>query len=332
MLQPESNRHQLAALDHVMAIAARVDTVEAFLEQTSQLRHVVEGSLLDREWNREAIALRLDDPWLGAIPVSIEVPAAIQRLFSGLLDLHTVPIDPVGTEALIQESFRRLRALDAGFGPDTWFQWPRYHRRLPWPEPLVRSWLEPLWRLCPNTASLAPVSDLAGRSAQWLRELLPFSGEWPAVEPLDLIVIEPPIRDQTQWPDAVLYAHDLATRAALRAATTPIGLEAISTERALSRAVLACRNRFELSTLLAPFRAAALGLPVKPALQVTGLSVEQLIEHPRVKSFFENNLLPHLNTNLDGFGAWDGEAGFALLVLAQAQPGVDFAACLRRES
>jgi hypothetical protein len=327
ILDPARNRHHLAALDRILAIAKRVATIEDFLEQTNQLAALVEANQLDRNANLHAIALSHDAPWLTANSRAIEIPATIHRLFSSLFHLRTFPLDPAALEADIHQSFRQLRSLDPHFEPRGWHQLPRYRLRLPWDASLLSDWLEPLWGQYPNTAPAFPTNDLPPPGNP-----TPFSGPWPDAAPIEVKIVEPTLRDQRLWPDRILHAHDLETIELLHAAATPISLEAISVERALSRSILACHNRLRLATLLAPFRAAIAGFPIQPALSITGLSADQLLAHPRVRFFFEHNLKPNLATNLDGFGAEEGEAGFDLLLLAQAQPGFDFSRCLATES
>jgi len=327
ILEPHWNRHHLAALDRIMAIAAQVDNIEEFVEQTHQLRDLTAANTLDRAANLDRIAVLHDDPWFGLQSTSAAVGAAIHLLFSSLLNLHAFPSEREELTATIHLAFRQLRSLDPDFEPGKWLGLPRYRGRLPWDKVRLSDWLQPLWPHYPNTADALPRRDTPEQS-----HLFAYNGVWPDAPPLELAVIEPVFRDQTRWPDDILHAHDLETRALLRAAKSPMGLEATSVERCLSRSILACHNRLQLTTLLAPFRAAIAGFPIAPALEVTGLTASQILAHPRVQFFFEHNLKPNLGTTLDGFGAQDGEAGFDLLMLAQAQPDFDFSRCLASES
>ena len=363
--QPQFNRHQLLALDHELALATNARDIDHYLSQSADLLELARASLLDRAANSLANAKRYDDPWIAAA-AEIEYQAALEgachaelytcllagqqaaaplralsaqalncfeRMFLGLLHVHTSPLDQSETHQEIRINLEQLCAADPNFVAALWIQKPRYRLRLPWPEAPLHDWLKPLWPAVPALAQKnledpsVSIESLLGR---WKAGLQNMSVEWPAAVPLEMpashVMTETFLERQKIWPDPLMARHWLESRDAITSATTPIGLEAICEERQLRFRIEAIWNTLWLSGLLAPLRAAICNAKLKDRESaaalikasatmygLSGLGPKALLSLPRLQSFIRHNLWPNLSGSLDSLGALSGEAGFDLL-------------------
>ncbi len=346
--QPEWNSHQLAALDHLVAIAARSQSTEEFLVETADLLELARATSLDRAWNLREAALRMDDPWLAAAagleyrhlfeartypelyagqaasqPLreqSVRVASSADRLLICLLRWHTLPCHGEEIRQEIQTSFDTLVSTDAAFRADSWLQQPRYRWRVPWSTQCVHQWLQPLWPDRPADPPEIPEPTILPLREEWLIGLEHFEGVWPMVEPLERP--DTGIFNTSQWHDPVLLRHRLQTERALASATTSISLEAISVERSLGFGIEATWNHLLTTSLLAPFTAAAFFAvsgeqpstqAIETSYALTGCGPRALLGLPLVREFVSKNLQPLLTIQ----GAMHGEAGFELLKLCR---------------
>lgn len=300
MRQPEWNAHQLAALDHLMALAQGAESVDQFLRESGDLLVLARAASLDRAANLRGAALRCDDPWLagaarleylhalegtshvefhGALlaaqakssslkQCSAEVHGACEQLLFGLFRLHT-SVDLSGELARdVEASFSTLLRLDPDFRPERWMQINRYRWRLPWVGQRVAEWLERYWPNELAEGESLPATGIETERENWVSELRRFGGVWPQVTPLELPALpESNVWQERQgvWRSATLAHHAAVTERLMARAATAISREAISTERSMDFGIEAAWSRLLMSSLLAPLRAAMedalLGLP-----------------------------------------------------------------------
>lgn len=126
---------------------------------------------------------------------------------------------------------------------------------------------------------------------------------------------------QAVWPDPLVAHHWRALLAGLDAARTPTEVELVSVHAEACFAVERDWNAIALEALLAPVRACfAGGLDRSAAAtcRLTGLGGERLLELPRVRDFIDAILLPLAAHPPDALGAFDGEAGFDVVVAARS--------------
>lgn len=288
VLQPELNRHQLAALDREMALIASCQTPEEHLEKSGHLLGIFRAAELDRAANLLDVALRHDDPWAAAAArlqyhhagqgashaefyahlqrgheraarlsaISAGVQTSFLRLFLNLLYVHSSNYETGPAYAAAAAAFQYLRANDPHWTPASWRDQPRCASRFPWSSPRIDGWLEPYWS---QPAPPAPALPEGHRVELAL-------GEWGAVSwpvaaplesPIDTAMADCYLVRQAEWPDAFLERHWRATRDALLAAGTPIAQHAILAERQALFSAESARHVLDLTVLLTPLRAAA---------------------------------------------------------------------------
>lgn len=362
---PQFHRHQLLALDHELALATNSTDIDHYLAQSRNLLELARASLLDRAANSLSNAHRYDDPWIAAA-TGIEYLAALkgenhvelythllagqqaaaplrvhsalvqshfQRLFLGLLHIHTSHQNREEVQLAVGLDFNQLCSADPLFVVEDWISRPRYRLRLPWPEAPLHDWLHPLWAAAPTQAQQLPADPgaiLDAARARWQSGIRSHNGKWPAADPLEIpsaqFLKNKQIERQQAWPDALLARHWIAAHDAIASATTGIGLEAICEDQQSRFQIEAIWNSLWLSGLLAPLRAAAThawanDLDSAAALEkasattyrLTGYGPHALLCSPRVQSFIAQNLMPNLRGSLDSLGAASGEAGFDLI-------------------
>lgn len=359
------HRHQLLALDHELALATNSTDIDHYLAQSRNLLELARASLLDRAANSLSNALRYDDPWVAAAS-GIEYLAALkgenhaelythllagqqaaahlrvhsalvqsyfERLFLGLLHIHTSHQNCDEVQLEIGLNFNQLCNADPRFVASDWISRPRYRLRLPWPEAPLHDWLHPLWSAAPTQAKQLPANPgaiLDAARARWQSSIRGYTGNWPAADPVEMpsaqLLTDKHLDRQQAWPDALLARHWIAAHDAIASATTGTSLEAICEDQQSRFQIEAIWNSLWLSGLLAPLRAvathawandpdsaAALGKASATTYRLTGYGPKALLRSPRVQSFIAQNLLPNLRGSLDSLGAASGEAGFDLI-------------------
>jgi len=288
ILQPELNRHQLAALDREIGLVRAAATPEAHLEASGHLIGIARATALDRAVNALDIARRHDDPWTAAAagiefvqarqgsnhvelytniqrahersaPLRAqanEINGAFTRLFLNLLHIHTSNFELHNAYAEVASSFQIIRNSDPAFRPYTWLDQPRYRRRLPWPTDLLHDWLAPCWDDCANPPELPADPGFIFAEPTIAVE------DWPDAQPLeaapDLTIAGMYLQRQSEWPDEFLAAFWQDARKEMLAARSPIAQEAIATEWAARFSAESTANLLALTALLAPFRAIAI--------------------------------------------------------------------------
>lgn len=358
--QPHLNRHQLAALDRELAIVRASATPEAHLEASGHLIGIARAGAMDRAANAFETARRYDDPWAAAASAieysyaqrganhaelftniqlghqraaplrerSAEVHGAFAGLFLSLLHAQTSHVDLDQVHANIEGAFGILRRSDPAFDQPTWFDQPRYRRRMPWLVDAVQQWLAPYWSRIPSSASALPPGPDPVLPPPYASTS---DDDWPAdADPLDAppdtSVADRYLSRQRDWPDPVLAAHWQTTRDALSEAGSPVAQEAISLDRQALFEIESTHNMLTLGALLAPMRAIAhdawektpgsrtsVGRAWTAAAELTGMTREQILTHPRVRQMIERNIPPYLSRGCEGVGALNGEGGFDLL-------------------
>lgn len=353
LAQPEWNRHQIAALDHEIALASRASSISEYVAESRDLLDLARAGSLDRAFNVAQIADRYDDPWLAAAArieylhafqgedhsalhaailkgqaaasllrqQSATVNASIDRLFASLLRLHTSHLDQNALLLEIQFCIETLRRIDPAF-----LDHSRYAERLPWPL---------IWRAelsSPEAPSL-PASHLAEADlahSHWVARLSPRVSYSPHCSPLDLAkassFADVYLDRQSVWPDPELARLAWEAKTAIDAASTPIAREAITEDCRTRFQIEATRNSLLLSTLLAPLRAiathgwmqddqshAAITKANQTVFALTGLRPPAIAQLPRVKQHLEQNFWPRMAMGNQDLGAMHGEAGFDLL-------------------
>lgn len=337
LAQPDLNFHQLAAIGHLLAVSQRVETTEAWVAATDQFAVLFEAMQRDRWANLKAAAEGCDNPWLAAAAAARyrgemaepwealgrEIPAAMHRLFVGLLGLHTGMREGDGVLEELRQAFVLLVEHDPMFRPGRWPQAERYRQRMPWATARVEQWLEPWWPREMPEVSL-PEADIEPARRQWLVGLEAWDGPFPTVEPLTLMPVDFAVFDrQSIWPDDALEAHRQGTRHLLEGAASELARESIATARSLEFDAVATRNVLWVESLAAPLWVALLApawhaRAMETMMALTGVSPAELTEHPRVVALLERNVLPWLAGDLAGLSAGQGEAGFQLLMAMRA--------------
>jgi hypothetical protein len=337
LAQPDLNFHQLAAIGHLLAVAQRVETTEAWLVATDQFAVLNEAMRRDRWANQWAAAMACDHPWLAAAAAARyrgevgdaleacghDVMAAIQRLFLGLLMLHTGMRGGDAFLGELRQAFGVLLATDPAFRPGEWPNVPRYAQRMPWATARVEQWLEPWWpKQWPEVA--LPQAEIATECEQWLAGLETWDGPFPSVAPLPLMPVDFTVFErQSIWPDDLLEAHRQGTRHLLEGAASDLARESIAVARTLEFDALATRNVLWVESLVAPLWVALLApdwhtRAMETMTALTGVSPVALTDHPRVHDLLTRNVVPWLDRDLTGLRAGQGEAGFQLLMAMRA--------------
>ena len=180
----------------------------------------------------------------------------------------------------------------------------------------MHQWLQPYWPERQPDLPKIPEPPILPLREEWLKGLEHFEGVWPMVEPLERP--DPGVATTSEWHDPVLARFRLETERILSSTTTSNSLEALSVERSLRFGIEATWNQLLVSSLLAPFTAAAFfavsgepatTLAIESAHALTGCGPHALLSLPLVREFLSNNLQPRLRSP----GAMHGEAGFELL-------------------
>ncbi len=291
LAQPEWNRHQIAALDHEIALASKASSISEYLAKSLDILELARAGALDRAFNLAQIADRYDDPWLasgarieylhaaeGEDHVALQaailngqaaatllrqqstaVSTSIDRLFAGLLKFHTSHLDADALLLEIKVCIETLMRLDPEF-----FDHPRYRRRLPWPWDTPRQWLSGLRASDAEELPSLPASHLLEVNfahSRWLDRLSARISFSPVCSPLALAK-SPSFADiylerQSVWPDPDLARLAQEAKIAIDSASTPIAREAITEDCRTRFQIESTRNSLLLSSLIAPLRAIA---------------------------------------------------------------------------
>ena len=275
---PADHRHQLAALEREIVLAAEAESAEAYLAASGDLAQLIEAERLDQAYNRLRVAHAVQDRWRAAAaaaeyrgeapPAAAEAPAAFTRLLLMRAEAAWRPAEDLaehiaGAEQVLQEA-------DPAFDPGA----PEYRRRTPWPQ------------APPVPVALATVDAPPPPPARPGDARLPLQDA-----PLRARVKEGRER-LLLWPEPLLARHWDELERALVAARTPTQVALAADLADACLAVESDWNRLLHATLLAPLRAAIAGVP--GAIPVSARAA-QLLERE----------LP--------LGAWTAEAGFELL-------------------
>lgn len=288
VLQPELNRHQLAALDRELTLVASCLTPEEHLEKSGNLLGILRAAEQDRAANLLDVALRHDDPWAAAaarlqyhhasqganhaelyahlqrgheraarlLAISAGIHASFLRLLLNLLYVHSSNYETGPAYAAAAAAFQFLRANDPLWTPATWRAQPRYARRLPWHSSRIDEWMAPYFgQPAPPAPALPEGHRIAIDPGDW--GAVEWPGASPLVSPADTAIADGYLARQTEWPDAFLEQHWRTTREALLAAGTPIAQHAVLAARQALFSEESARHLLELTAVLAPLRAAA---------------------------------------------------------------------------
>jgi hypothetical protein len=290
---PAAHRHQIAALDREIALAADATSPEGFLGASGSLEELITAMRLDRAANRLRVAVAVQDrpraaaavaEYGGADPAPPDEAASaftrltLMRVESGWRPAAELAEHIAGAEATLREA-------DPGFDPGA----PEYRRRTPWP-----------------SAPAVPVDFPSIDPGPWLRRLrerpagppVPFADGTPFPEPIP--PAPGPLRARVEegrarlaeWPEPLLARHWDELDRALAAARTPTEVELAADYAGACLAIESDWNLVLHATLLAPLRAACAGAP------------GEIVVARRAADLLDRE---------QPLGAWQGEAGFELL-------------------
>lgn len=241
------------------------------------------------------VRIPIDDPLLPGLPADWR--PTLLRLF-----LH-LPFQP----ELAHDALLRLLAMDPDFRPGRWHTIPRVLMHLPWPASRYEPFLAPLWpQPLPPTPRPVPPSE----------PLSIFDYPCPPPESTPAYHL---LARQSQWPDPWLASHARKTVTLLARSTSSASHIALSLARQHSYDLVAVRNQLLLAPLFAPWEGRLSEPPFDvdgPAYAITQMRPEEILSLPRVKLYLRHWLRPLP----EGFGAFQGEAGWHLRQLALNHP------------